>query len=125
MTPSEIVAPARRGRKLGKLWCRAAETALDAPEADVAPEPLPEERSSALAPSGELQDHGGTICVPADWRPGALLNVRIGDDYCVTLYPEEYDYQRPERAIRFTNGAVCQNFVSSWICRQHFDPRAF
>ncbi len=62
---------------------------------------------------------------PADWRKGALLNVRVaGADYVVTLYPEEFDPERPERALRFPNPARCQDFVSAWYAREHHDPRA-
>jgi len=52
---------------------------------------------------------------PADWRKGALLNVRNrGDAYVITLYPEEFSEERPERAMRFTNLGECQAFVSDW-----------
>ena len=62
---------------------------------------------------------------PAFWGRGALLNVRTtGGDYIVTLYPEEYDARSPERAMRFANPALCQNFVSQWYSRQSHDPRA-
>ena len=62
---------------------------------------------------------------PEDWRKGALLNVRIHrGDYVITLYPEELDDERPERALRFTNVGECQNFVSSWYSRETPDPRA-
>lgn len=62
--------------------------------------------------------------IPADWQHGALLNVRNNGDYFVTLFPEEYDYRHPERALRFNNSAVCQNFVSRWYARESFDGRA-
>lgn len=63
---------------------------------------------------------------PEHWSQGALLNVRnTGADYCVTLFPEEYDRQHPERALRFTNTAECQSFVSRWYSRQSADPRAY
>ena len=62
---------------------------------------------------------------PSFWGRGALLNVRnTGSDYCVTLYPEEYDPRSPERALRFTNPAEAQNFVSRWYMRESHDPRA-
>jgi hypothetical protein len=62
---------------------------------------------------------------PADWQKGALLNVRnYGDAYVVTLHGEEYSIDRPERALRFTNPALCQDFVSAWYSREHCDPRA-
>lgn len=63
---------------------------------------------------------------PTFWGRGALLNVRTtGGDYIVTLYPEEYDARSPERAMRFANPALCQNFVSAWYSRQSHDPRAW
>lgn len=62
---------------------------------------------------------------PADWRKGALLNVRNrGDAYVVTLYPEEFDERYPARALRFTNPGECQDFVSRWYTAEHHDPRA-
>jgi len=62
---------------------------------------------------------------PADWRKGALLNVRnYGDAYVVTLYPEESHRDHPERELRFTNPGECQDFVSRWYQREHSDPRA-
>lgn len=64
--------------------------------------------------------------IPAHWGRGALLNVRTtGGDYIVTLYPEEYDPRSPERAMRFANPALCQDFVSKWYQRQSHDPRAW
>lgn len=62
---------------------------------------------------------------PADWIKGQLLNVRnYGAEYIVTLYPEEWDTDRPERALHFTNLGECQGFVSAWYQREHCDPRA-
>lgn len=62
---------------------------------------------------------------PADWRKGALLNVRLNrGDYVITLYPEEIDDQHPDRALRFSNVGECQNFVSAWYSRESPDPRA-
>lgn len=62
---------------------------------------------------------------PADWRKGMLLNVRnYGDAYVITLYPEEFRAEHPERALRFTNPGECQDFVSAWYSNQHHDPRA-
>lgn len=62
---------------------------------------------------------------PADWRKGALLNVRNrGDAYVITLYPEEFSDEHPERALRFTNLGECQDFVSKWYAAEHHDPRA-
>ena len=80
----------------------------------------------ALAPMvDELLHAPDAPIIPADWSIGALLNVRNhGDAYVITLYPEEFKPDAPERALRFTNPADCQNFVSNWYSRQHFDPRA-
>lgn len=62
---------------------------------------------------------------PADWRKGALLNVRNrGEAYVITLYPEEFDDRHPERSMRFTNLGECQDFVSKWYAAEHHDPRA-
>ena len=62
---------------------------------------------------------------PPDWRKGALLNVRNrGDAYVITLYPEEFSDEHPERALRFTNLGECQDFVSKWYAAEHHDPRA-
>lgn len=64
--------------------------------------------------------------IPEFWRKGSLLNVRnTGAHYTVTLYPEEFDYKRPERALIFSNPAELQAFVSAWYSRESFDPRAF
>ncbi|ABI86463.1 hypothetical protein CH72_643 [Burkholderia ambifaria AMMD] len=66
-----------------------------------------------------------SIQPPAYWSKGALLNVRNrGDAYVVTLYPEEFDERRPERALHFTNLGLCQGFVSRWYSRESHDPRA-
>lgn len=62
---------------------------------------------------------------PADWRKGALLNVRNrGDAYVITLYPEEYSDEKPERGLRFTNPGEAQDFISMWYQRENHDPRA-
>lgn len=63
--------------------------------------------------------------LPRGWAKGAHLNVRNnGAEYRITLYPEEFDPMQPERCLRFTNSAECQNFVSAWYQRQSHDPRA-
>lgn len=64
---------------------------------------------------------------PADWRKGALLNIRTHHahaPYVITLWPDEYDPEHPERSISFTNGGECQDFVSNWYNRESHDPRA-
>lgn len=73
----------------------------------------------------EIEADEPKLAIPEDWTHGALLNVRNQGDYVVTLFPEEYDYRHPERALRFPNPAECQNFVSAWYARQSFDGRAF
>jgi hypothetical protein len=66
------------------------------------------------------------VVPPEHWTKGQLLNVRnTGNSYTVTQYPEEFDYQRPERALMFANPAELQDFISHWYAREHFDPRAF
>ena len=71
------------------------------------------------------QAHESDEGLPAGWGKGALLNVRpTAAGYCVTLWPEEYDPERPERAKWFANPAACQDFVSDWYSRQSADPRA-
>lgn len=62
---------------------------------------------------------------PDSWRKGALLNVRNrGDAYVITVYPDEFDPEHPERSMRFTNLGECQDFVSRWYAAEHHDPRA-
>ena len=62
---------------------------------------------------------------PEDWTKGALLNVRnAGECYNVTLYPEESDPRHPERTLKFTNPAKCQDFVSKWYARESHNPLA-
>lgn len=64
---------------------------------------------------------------PADWSKGALLNVRDHHSvapYVITLWPEEYSPEHPERCITFTNRGECQDFVSRWYAAEHHDPRA-
>jgi len=52
----------------------------------------------------------------AGWVKGQLLNVRnAGSHYNVTLLGEEYDPQRPERCLQFTQPNECQDFVSNWF----------
>lgn len=91
---------------------------------------VPVAESQALAPEAsdaEVAPSQGGISpdIPEYWRHGALLNVRnAGDAYLLTLWPEEYDYRKPERGLRFTNPGECQDFVSRWYSRQNHDPRA-
>lgn len=62
---------------------------------------------------------------PADWRKGALLNVRNhGAEYIVTLHPAEYDPRHEDQCMKFTNVGECQAFVSAWYARESHDPRA-
>lgn len=65
------------------------------------------------------------LSLPRGWAKGAHLNVRnTGTEYRVTLFPEEFDPTQPERCLRFTNTAECQNWVSMWYSRESHDPRA-
>jgi hypothetical protein len=65
---------------------------------------------------------------PASWTKGQLLNVRNrGECYVVTLLGEEDDpplKPAPNGALRFTNTALCQDFISKWYATEHHDPRA-
>ena len=62
---------------------------------------------------------------PADWTKGQLLNVRnYGHAYIITAYPEEFQQDKPERAIQFTNPGECQDFVSDWYARESYNPLA-
>lgn len=62
---------------------------------------------------------------PADWRKGAMINVRnMGSEVVITLWPEEARPEHPERALRFTNFGEAQSFVSAWYASEHHDPRA-
>ena len=80
---------------------------------------------AAETPAPEIEAPADAVTAPTHWPLGALLNVRnTGADYVITLYPEEFDPRRPERALRFTNPGRCQDFVSRWYARQHHDPRA-
>lgn len=97
-------------------------------ESDDAP-PVSVDEPMALAEEPSLSVEAGEeaqgVKTPDDWRKGALLNVRnYGDAYVITLYPEEYESDHPERAMRFTNLGECQGFVSAWYTHEHHDPRA-
>jgi hypothetical protein len=87
-----------------------------------------EEESSVISDEAETELNLLTQSkaeTPSDWVKGMLLNVRnYGDAYVITLHGEEYSTDRPERALRFTNPALCQDFVSAWYSREHCDPRA-
>ena len=84
-----------------------------------------EQLESVLSEAVETFPEPEAPTLPDGWSVGALLNVRnTGADYCITLYPEEYDYRHPERAIRFTNPAQAQDFISQWYARTWVDPRA-
>lgn len=63
--------------------------------------------------------------LPAGWIKGQLLNVRNnGSEYVITILGEEFDPRYPERALRFSNPALCQDFISHWYQRENSDPRA-
>jgi hypothetical protein len=73
-----------------------------------------------------IEDAPEKLSLPSGWSKGALLNVRnTGAEYRITLYPEEFDPMNPERCLRFTNPAQCQDFISNWYSRQSNDPRAW
>jgi len=87
-----------------------------------APAPISAEPVEAYIPQ---RTEYAEVETPPDWRKGQLLNVRnTGPDYTITLWPEEADPRKPERALHFTNVGECQNFVSKWYDRQSYDPRA-
>lgn len=71
--------------------------------------------------SFQTPDKSAYLAIPEDWQLGALLNVRNNGEYFVTLFPEEYDRDRPERVLRFPNPAECQSFVSNWYARTWHD----
>lgn len=80
----------------------------------------PTDLKTALAEVVEEIEVRPALAIPEDWNIGALLNVRNnGAEYLVSLYPEEYDYRKPERTLRFANSADCQNFVSAWYARTY------
>ena len=75
------------------------------------------------------EDAGFPICarVPPSWTKGQLLNVRNRGEYVVTLLGEEDEpplRPAPSGALRFTNSALCQDFISRWYARESHDPRA-
>lgn len=97
-----------RFKKVGTLAAVVDATPADVVAAEYAP---------------ELVDAAPAL--PRGWAKGAHLNVRNnGAEYRITLFPEEFDPLQPERCIRFTNTAECQNFVSAWYSRESHDPRA-
>jgi hypothetical protein len=73
-------------------------------------------------------DDEDAVRVPASWHKGQLLNVRNrGEFYVVTLLGEEDEpplKPAPNGALRFTNTALCQDWISKWYAREHHDPRA-
>jgi hypothetical protein len=84
-------------------------------------EPAPEQ----IIPAELLDD---LPVAPISWTKGQLLNVRNrGEFYVITLLGEEDDpplKPAPNGALRFTNTALCQDFVSKWYATEHHDPRA-
>lgn len=73
----------------------------------------------------EVETPQADIIIPEGWSKGQHLNVlNLGGEYILTVWPEEYSPEREDRAIRFTNSAQCQDFISDWYARQHHDPRA-
>jgi hypothetical protein len=100
----------------------AAEVALS----DIVKQALDQVIAPEQIVPAELLD--GLPVAPASWTKGQLLNVRNrGDYYVVTLLGEEDDpplKPAPNGALRFTNTALCQDFVSKWYATEHHDPRA-
>jgi hypothetical protein len=116
------------------------------PLTDIVNQALQEMQSagqSALARMVDVTDPGWSIApeqivpaellddlpvAPVSWTKGQLLNVRNrGEFYVVTLLGEEDDpplKPAPNGALRFTNTALCQEFVSKWYATEHHDPRA-
>jgi hypothetical protein len=91
-------------------------------------------RLAVLSPDELMNASDGTQAeeirplTPSSWTKGQLLNVRNrGEFYVVTLLGEEDDpplKPAPNGALRFTNTALCQDFVSKWYATEHHDPRA-
>jgi|HubBroStandDraft_4_1064222.scaffolds.fasta_scaffold25354_3 hypothetical protein len=103
-----------------------------APEQIVPPEVLEpkdlEDRFTVIAgdPPG-FAEEVMPLRAPPSWTKGQLLNVRNRGEYVVTLLGEEDDpplRPAPSGALRFTNTALCQAFVSAWYARESHDPRA-
>jgi len=118
-------------------WPKGKPRKAKAPAVPIPPETLNEHVERAVLAIVEQMHEGAQpsqdeirsilplLDIPPDWNIGALLNVRNnGAEFLVTLFPEEYDYQKPERTLRFGNSSACQNFISKWYARQHHDPRA-
>jgi len=132
---STLHAPRKRGRPSNaELAARRLEAMTPSvPEAPKSFNPLGPFKThldravEALGPELEplLQPTEPPIAVPPSWTKGQLLNVRnAGEHYVITLLGEEFDPRYPERALKFTNSALCQNFVSNWYARENHDPRA-
>lgn len=89
------------------------------------PEPEIEAAPSDVALAETELDRFPAVEVPPSWTKGQLLNVRnAGEYYVITLLGEEFDPRYPTRALKFTNPALCQNWVSNWYARENHDPRA-
>ncbi len=110
---------------LGLRSKRAEHTAVINKMMEIAT-PILEQASEVFSPAVPIDDEAEQpLRVPADWIKGQLLTVRnAGECYVVTLLGEEFDPRHPERALKFTNPALCQNFVSAWYAREYCDPRA-
>jgi hypothetical protein len=95
--------------------------------------PIPIPGPAALSPDELMNASDGThpeesVNTTPSWTKGQLLNVRNrGEFYVITLLGEEDEpplKPAPSGALRFTNTALCQDFVSRWYAREHYDPRA-
>lgn len=115
--------PAITLRRTGPTTAAVDYTGYKLPKIDSVQDQSPEDLNSASDGTqvGEIRP-----TIPSGWLKGQLLNVRNnGIDYVVTLFPEEFDPRYPERALKFSNPAKCQDFVSNWYQRENCDPRAF
>jgi hypothetical protein len=133
MTLEEIIRHA--AANLGISMVHDSDLAADPePEQIVPAELLNDSQFPALAPEELTTASDGTQAeeirpsIPQSWMKGQLLNVRNrGEFYVVTLLGEEDEpplKPAPNGALRFTNTALCQNFVSKWYATEHHDPRA-
>jgi hypothetical protein len=95
-----------------------------------APAPEPVLREVSLPTREDFAESTAELLqsvAPPSWTKGQLLNVRNRGEYVVTLLGEEDEpplRPAPSGALRFTNSALCQAFVSAWYARESHDPRA-
>jgi hypothetical protein len=86
-------------------------------------------RTHEVVQSAEEAGFDIELRAPSSWTKGQLLNIRNrGEFYVVTLLGEEDEpplRPAPSGALKFTNPALCQDFISRWYMREHYDARAF